>query len=234
MVFHRQGINMRTQTLQELLRERGINSKIMYDTLIVYGNFVLHDHHKPIDFQQPNVIVRGICDINNCSALKILPEESIQADQLEIQNCTNIMNWPEKLASDELIKIRNCGGYDTLFDTKIFCGNLMSDCPGHEQDLNRVFSYVVHCDDPQNFRSSVVDYEGTVVFSLDPVRAISLHEMGFIKDLNDPQVVGSFLREIQVIDESAKLFAKDDAEQFWKSYCGQSVTKTSSAGMQLG
>ena len=208
---------MTPRSLSKILDGQGINHSIKYDTLIVYGDLVLKDIEHPISIHHPNLWVRGDVLIDNCPGITSLPSETLEANNIAITNCASIQAWPTKIYADT-VNVYSCSGYKSLFDSEIYADDLISDCPGHSQDIGNVLAFRIKHDGDGKFDAVVYDNQGKIIWNLDYIRSVALHEMGFLKDIRCPREIGSYLREISLISDSSKVFAEEVALQYWKSF----------------
>lgn len=202
--------------IRKILDRQRINYSIKYDTMIIYGNLELKGIQEDISFPHEHLWVRGSVEIENCPLLKNLPSDVIEANRIEIKNCNSISTWPKKLYADDVVLLEN-SGRASLFNTEIYSDSLLSDHPAHTQNNLNIYGYSVRNNEDDKFLALVSDLDGNVLWRLDATNAMTLHEMGYLKDIRSSAEVGSYLREIGVLDSNSKLFPIQDARNIWSS-----------------
>lgn len=216
---------MEARAVRKILDDQDINYSIKYDTMIVYGDLILKDISEDISFPHEHLWVRGDVIIENCPSLTNLPVDAIEANVINIKGCASIQNWPKKLYADNIVLLGNAGK-QSLFETEIFSDHLTSDHPAHLQDFTNILGYYIQNDDTDKFTSFVLDSAGNPIWRLNSKMAMTLHEMGYLKDIRSSVEIGSYLREIGMIDQYAKLLPIEDAKSVWAAV-NQSAEKTS-------
>lgn len=217
---------MQSKAIRKILDEQQINYSIKYDTMIVYGDLILSNIKDDISFPHEHLWVRGKVLIENCPHLTALPLEVIEADKIEIKSCQHLEQWPKKLYADNITLLLN-SGKASLFESEIYSDTLISDHPAHSQDYTNIYSYLIKSDDPKNFLSFVSDSTGNIIWKLDSTMAMTLHEMGYLKDIRSPAEIGSYLREIGMLESNAKVFNHYDAKSLWESVENKQSTAAS-------